>query len=55
MRLSVLLDLGDYGLAQQELTDVFEATTASGEWWDPRAEERPKSYWRIVTSEGLPD
>ena len=52
---SALTDLGDYAAAQAELSKVFEAAKAGGGWWDPEAERRTKEFWRIVTSEELPD
>jgi hypothetical protein len=49
------INLGDYGSAHEELKAIFQAHKQTGRWWDPEAETRTKEYWRMVSSEEIPD
>jgi thioredoxin-like negative regulator of GroEL len=52
---SVLIDLGSYESAHEQLTRIFDATRATDSWWDPQAEARSGEYWSIVTTDEVPD
>ena len=50
---SALIDLGDEGVARDQLTRLFDAAKANG-WWSPEGKQRAEEYWRVVTSDEPP-
>jgi hypothetical protein len=51
----VLIDLGDYSAAREELTRLFDTARATGGWRSREAKERTEQYWRAVAPDDMPE
>jgi hypothetical protein len=52
---SVLIDIGDYESAHEQLVRIYSANRAANSWWEPETEARTREYWRIVTTDEVPE